>query len=143
MKIKDKIKNEDYIDFGQWLYELRTEKGYSEYDLMNKINMPNVQEKNIRKWERDLELPDLEVIYKLSEIYMISSSEFIDKKNRTLQEGVNGINIHIVRILSLLMGIPLYGAIGFYYVMEVGGVIAVIIAFILFNHFVFTHPFGI
>ena len=83
-----KKKDPNYIDFGEWLYELRKEKGLSEYELSKKINMVNVKEINIKKWERDLEFPDLDVIYKLSEIYMISSSEIIDKKQKTLQAGV-------------------------------------------------------
>ena len=83
-----KKKDENYIDFGQWLYELRKEKGLTEEQLATKINMVNVQEINIKKWERDLEFPDLDVIYKLSEIYMISSTEIIDKKQKTLQAGI-------------------------------------------------------
>lgn len=83
-----KNKDENYIDFGQWLYELRKEKGLTEDQLVSKINMINVQEINVKKWERDLEFPDLDAIYKLSEIYMIPSAEIIDKKQKTLQAGV-------------------------------------------------------
>ena len=39
--------DEDYIDFGEWLYELRKEKGYTEEQLVDKIHMTNVQEINI------------------------------------------------------------------------------------------------
>lgn len=109
--MKKKEKNENYIDFGQWLYELRKEKGYTEDDLVNKINMINVQIINIKKWERDLEFPDLDAIYKLSEIYMIEATEIINKKQETLQSGVDGIHIYIIRILSLFMGISIYGTI--------------------------------
>lgn len=83
-----KIKDQNYIDFGQWLYELRKDKGFTEDELVDKINMINVQEINIKKWERDLEFPNLDAIYKLSEIYQISSAEIIDKKQKTLQAGV-------------------------------------------------------
>lgn len=83
-----KKKDENYIDFGQWLYELRKAKGLTEDQLVDKINMINVQEINVKKWERDLEFPDLDAIYKLSEIYMIPSAEIIDKKQKTLQAGV-------------------------------------------------------
>lgn len=86
--MKKKKKDENYIDFGQWLYEIRKEKGLLESELVEKINMVNVQEINIKKWERDLEFPDLDIIYKLSEIYMIPSAEIIDRKQKTLQEGV-------------------------------------------------------
>ena len=111
--MKKKVKDENYIDFGQWLYELRKEKGLTEEQLVDKINMINVQEINIKKWERDLEFPDLDAIYKLSEIYMIPSAEIIDKKQKTLKEGVDGVHIYIIRILSLLMGISIYGTIWF------------------------------
>ena len=109
--MKKKNKDENYIDFGQWLYELRKEKGFSEDDLVEKIGMINVQKINIKKWERDLEFPDLDAIYKLSEIYQIMAAEIIDKKQKTLQAGVDGIHIYIIRILSLFMGISIYGTI--------------------------------
>ena len=106
-----KKKDKDYIDFGQWLYEQRKQKGLTEDELAEKINMKNVQAINIKKWERDLEFPEIDAIYKLSEIYMISSAEIIDKKQKTLQAGVEGIHMYIIRILSLLMGISIYGTI--------------------------------
>ena len=108
--IRKKIKDENYIDFGQWLYELREKNKYTELDLVEKIDNVNVQVKNIKKWERDLEFPDLDSIYKLSEIYMIPSAEIIEKKNQTLQNGVDGINIFIIRLISLFLGISIYGA---------------------------------
>lgn len=111
--MKKKNKDENYIDFGQWLYELRKEKGFSEEDLVEKINMRNVQVINIKKWERDLEFPGLDAIYKLSEIYQIMAAEIIDKKQKTLQAGVDGIHIYMIRILSLFMGISIYGTIWF------------------------------
>lgn len=113
--IRNKIKNENYIDFGQWLYELRKEKDLTEEELFQKMNLVNVQVKNIKKWERDLEFPDLDAIYKLSEIYNIPSVEIIEKKNQTLQTGVDGINMFIIRMLSLFLGLSIYGTIIFAY----------------------------
>lgn len=109
--LRKKIKDENYIDFGQWLYETREEKGYTELELVEKINHPNVQVKNVKKWERDLEFPDLDAIYKLSEIYGIPSAEIIEKKNQTLQAGVDGINMFVIRMISLMLGISIYGTI--------------------------------
>ena len=126
-----KKKDENYIDFGQWLYELRKEKGLTEDQLVDKINIVNVQTKNIKKWERDLEFPDINAIYKLSEIYMIPSSEIIDKKQKTLQAGVDGIHMYIIRILSLLMGLSIYGTIWFCRIVLYGTLILVTIWFYL------------
>ena len=109
--LRRKIKDQNYIDFGQWLYEIRKEKGYTELELADKINQHNVEVKNVKKWERDLEFPDLDAIYKLSEIYGIESAEIIQKKNETLQSGVDGINMFAIRMLSLMLGISIYGTI--------------------------------
>ena len=109
--LRKKIKDENYIDFGQWLYEIRKENGYTELELVEKINQQNVQVKNVKKWERDLEFPDLDAIYKLSEIYSIPSAEIIQKKNETLQNGVEGINMFVIRMISLMLGISIYGTI--------------------------------
>lgn len=127
--MKKKIKDKDYIDFGQWLYEIRTKKGLTEEQLVEKINMVNVKIINVKKWERDLEFPDLDAIYKLSEIYMIPSNEIIDKKQKTLQSGVDGIHIYIIRILSLMMGISIYGTIWLSRIIIYGTLILVTIWF--------------
>ena len=136
--VRKRIKDENYIDFGQWLYELRESKGYSEYDLVELIGIDYVQVKNIKKWERDLEFPDLDSMYKLSEIYMIPSAEIIERKNQTLKNGIDGINIYLVRIISFIVGVPLYGAVAFYYITNVLAYVAVIIAFVWFHNIVFN-----
>lgn len=106
-------KDNNEEDFGQWLYELRIKQGLTIEQLTEKINMINVSKINIRKWERDLEFPEIDVIYKLSEIYMISAAEIIDKKQKTLQTGVEGIHKYIIRWLSFMMGLSIYGTIIF------------------------------
>ncbi len=126
-----KKKDSNYIDFGQWLYEIRKREGLTEDQLADKINMVNIQAINIKKWERDLEFPDLDAIYKLSEIYMIPSSEIIDKKQQTLQAGIEGIHMYIIRVLSLLMGISIYGTIWFCRIVIYGTLILVTIWFYL------------
>lgn len=126
-------KHENYIDFGEWLYEKRKERGLTEAELVEKINKVNVQEVNIKKWERDLEFPDLDTIYKLSEIYMISSAEIIDKKQKTLQAGVEGVHMYIIRMLSLFMGISIYGTIWLCRIIIYGTLILVTLWFYSLN----------
>jgi len=127
--LRKKIKDENYIDFGQWLYETREENGYTELELVEKINQQNVQVKNVKKWERDLEFPDLDAIYKLSEIYGIPSAEIIEKKNQTLQAGVEGINMFVIRMISLMLGISIYGTIIISNIVIYGALILVFIWF--------------
>lgn len=106
-------KSKDNIDLGEWLYQKRKEKGYTEDDLVEKINMINVEQKNIKKWERDLEFPNLDVIYKLSEIYEIPSEEILNIKDETLKNGVLSIHKQLIGWISLFMGISIYGTIWF------------------------------
>ena len=51
-------------DFGAYLYDLRCKKEYTIEELVQKIDMPNVTIKSVRKWEHDMEFPDLEKMYK-------------------------------------------------------------------------------
>lgn len=106
-----KKKKEKSIDFGEWLYTLRKAKGYSEIDLMEIINDAHITEKNIKKWKRDLEYPDLDMIYKLSEIYHIPAAEMLHIKEQTLKEGIEGVHKWVIRWISYLIGFSIYGTI--------------------------------
>lgn len=116
---------EDLIenDFGAYLYDLRQKRGYTIEELAQKINMPLATIKSIKKWEHDLEFPDLDLMYKLSEIYEVPIEELMQIRTQTLEEGVKGINKEMVRFIGYLLGIPIYGAVIFSYIfLIVGGI---------------------
>lgn len=98
-------------EFGEWLYELRKEHNLTYEELVNKINIPKVQVKNLRKWERSLEYPDLDTIYKLSEIFKIPSEELLASKEETLKKGVGKINVRLIRTISYILNVSIYTAI--------------------------------
>lgn len=104
-------KEKDYVDFGELMQKLREEKNFTEAEVVEKLGITEITEKNIKKWERDLEFPDLNTIYKISELYFIPSEELIKSKEDTLKSGVNGINKRFIRWLSMLLGISMYGTI--------------------------------
>ena len=101
----------EYKDLGELLYKLKKNKGITELELLEKINMPRIEEKNIKKWERGLEYPDLETIYKLSEVFEISSTELLEAKQKSLDEGVYGIHKTLIRWISFFLGISIYSTI--------------------------------
>lgn len=107
-KIKEKLLEND---FGAYLYDLREKRGYTIEELAEKINMPTVKIKTIKKWEHDLEFPNLDQIYKLSEIYEIASEELIQVKTETLQEGLKGIHKTLIRVIGYILGISIYGTV--------------------------------
>lgn len=101
----------DYKDFGEYLYDLRIKNNLTYEELTQKIDMPIVTSTNIKKWERDLEFPNLDTIYKLSEIFEIPSEELLKVKEDTLNAGTAGINKRFIRWLSFFLGISIYSTI--------------------------------
>ncbi|MCI9000056.1 MAG: helix-turn-helix transcriptional regulator [Clostridia bacterium] len=96
-------------DFGAYLYDLRCKKEYTIEELVEKIGMDNVRLKNIRKWEHDLEFPNLDQMYKLSEIYKVPIEVLMQVRTQTLEEGLKGVHKELIRLLSYILGFSIYG----------------------------------
>lgn len=107
-KLKEKLLEND---FGAYLYDLRQQKGYTIEELAEKINMPLATIKAIKKWEHDLEFPNLDQIYKLSEIYEIPAEEIMQVRTATLEEGIKGVHKTVIRFIGYIMGISIYGTV--------------------------------
>lgn len=101
-KIEDKKEIEDL------LIELRQKNGLSRIELLEKLNNSNLSEKDIKKWEIGLKYPDLDTIYKLSEIYRVSSTEFVMAKNNSYEKGIAGINKKIIRWFVYTLNVSFY-----------------------------------
>ncbi len=112
-RLKDELLEND---FGAYLYDLRQKKGYSIEELAEMFNNENITVKKIRKWEHDLEFPNIDEIYKLSEIYEVPSEELLQVKTQTLQEGTRTIHKNIIRIIGYLLGLSMYGSVVFSYI---------------------------
>ena len=62
------------INIIEFVLKSAREKNHWDYfDVAKKINDTNINEKTVKKWEYGLLYPDLNTIYKLSEIYNIPS----------------------------------------------------------------------
>ncbi len=66
----------DY-DFGNYLYQLRTEKELSQFQLGSLLG---VSDKAVSKWENGVSKPKIEVLIKLAQIFNISVDELLTKK---------------------------------------------------------------
>ena len=100
--IKDKKGIEDL------LIELRTKNKLSRIELLEKLDDSRLTEKDIRNWEIGLKYPQLDTIYKLSEIYKVSSSEFVEAKNNSYEKGLTGINKKIIRWFVYTLNVSFY-----------------------------------
>lgn len=127
MRFKEKLLEND---FGAYLYDLRMKNEYTIEELLEKLNIETIKSKNIRKWEHDLEFPNLDQMYKLSEVYQIPIEELMQVRTQTLEEGLKGIHKGIIRFLGYLLGFSIYGTIILSKILLYGTLIIVFLNFV-------------
>lgn len=95
--------------FSEKLYELRKEKGFSQEELAEKLN---VARQTISKWETGMTVPDTNNLIELSKIFGISIDDFVGKKDEEVIEDNKKINkkqlIKIILIIAMIITIILF-----------------------------------
>ena len=93
----------------QLLRDLRQEKEWSYWNVVDELSRKGIilNEKTIKKWEYGLEYPDLDIIYKLSEIYSVPSENFVIAKNNSFKEGYETIHMGLIKRICYITGISL------------------------------------
>lgn len=78
----------DQIKIGNFLKELRKEKGLTQEQLAEKFN---VSGKTISRWENGKNMPDISILAELSEFYNVDIREIIDgeRKSNDVNEEIN------------------------------------------------------
>ena len=61
--------------------------------------------------EIGLDYPDLDIIYKLSEIYKVPSEEFILAKNNSYEKGLGGMNKKVIRWFVYTLNVSFYAGV--------------------------------
>lgn len=61
---------------GEKIAQLRKEKGMTQSDLAEKMC---VTDKAVSKWERNISVPDIRTVQKLSQVFEVSVEEFINE----------------------------------------------------------------
>lgn len=117
---KDKIIETRTIE--QVLRELRMKNNWSYLNLLEELSRKGIMidEKTIKKWESGLEYPDLDTIYKLSEIFDISSQNLVIAKNNSYNKGFKSIYITFIKRFCYVTGISIkIGYIGLYVIIAI------------------------
>ncbi|MDD7735274.1 MAG: helix-turn-helix transcriptional regulator [Bacillales bacterium] len=65
--------------FGQRLARLRKEKGFTQEDIADKIN---ISPQAVSKWENDISSPDIQTLIKLSDIFEVSLDDLLGKEKK-------------------------------------------------------------
>ena len=81
-------------DFGKFIAELRKEKGMTQLQLAEKLN---VTDKAVSRWETGKNFPDIEIFEDLSKILEVSISELLEGKRIKKEELISISEEHIVK----------------------------------------------
>ena len=91
------------------LIKLRNQKNWSCGDVAANLNkqMDNqdVLEEDVKKWEIGLKYPDLDMIYELSNLYQVSSDEFVQAKNNSFQNGL--LSIQVIKWICYMLNLSI------------------------------------
>ena len=87
-------------NFSEKLYELRKEKGFSQEELAEKLN---VARQTISKWETGITVPDTNNLIEISKIFEISIDELVDQKKEEIVEEDNNKNKNKKKIIKIVL----------------------------------------
>lgn len=87
--------------FGQRFSRLRKNKGYTQDDIANKVN---VSSQAVSKWENDINMPDVGILLNLGDLLGVSTDELLGKENpvpakyepETVQKDMNRLMLRII-----------------------------------------------
>lgn len=82
----------EHKNLGKYLKELREKANLTQPDVADKVGVKII---NVKRWERELEYPELEEMYKLSELYQVSCEDLLNYKKEALSASerfIRGIN---------------------------------------------------
>ena len=91
----------DNRKFGQFILKLRKEKGWTQLELAEKLN---VTDKAVSKWERGVGFPDIKMIEPLAEVldvsvFEIMRSERIPDQSVPMENAAEAIN-NVIDVVS-------------------------------------------
>lgn len=110
--MKSSKKNKKEIEKGieEVLREARQKNGWTYVEVVSRLKDDTLTGKEIKKWEIGLKYPDLDMIYKLSELYQIPSEELITAKSNSYEKGLASVNQTIIKWICYFFDISLRAA---------------------------------
>lgn len=115
MKLKEP--KEKPITLEVILQNERLKRGWNYKHLAEQLALPNVTEKDVKKWEYSFEYPDLNTIYKISELYQIPSEILVQAKSNGYAEGLHSVHKVFIRTICYIFNLPIKTMIIFSYIL--------------------------
>ena len=82
-----------HMEFNNKLYELRKQKGFSQEELANRLN---VSRQTVSKWEIGESTPDMEKLIAISDLFEISLDELVLNKKTEQSESPDPVE-HVMK----------------------------------------------
>ena len=116
MKIKLKEPKENPITLELILQNERLKRGWNYEYVAKQLATPNITSKNVKKWEYSFEYPDLNTIYKLSELYQIPSEILVQAKSNGYSEGLHSVHKLFIKTICYIFNLPIKAMVIFSYI---------------------------
>ena len=78
------------VKFGSFLKELRKEYGLTQEELAEKLGVTN---RTVSRWETGTNIPDVDVLIYLSELYQVDLKELLDGEKKEIEHKTEDIQI--------------------------------------------------
>ena len=129
MKIKLKEPKEKPITLEVILQNERLKRGWDYKHVAEQLNDANIDAKKVKKWEYSFEYPDLNTIYKISELYQIPSEILVQAKSDGYAEGLHSVHKVFIKTICYIFNLPIKAMVIFSYIflyllLPLAGVIA-------------------
>lgn len=100
----------EFKTFGEYILEGRDKKGLSRLSLVERIidKGYQIEEKQIKLWERDALYPDITMIYVLAEILEIHPNDLLLAKQYMYEAGLNAIDMLTMRVICNFINVSVW-----------------------------------
>ena len=115
MKFKLKEPKEKPITLEIILQNERLKRGWNYEHVAEKLALSNVTAKDVKKWEYSFIYPDLNTIYKISELYQIPSEILVQAKSDGYAEGLHSVHKLFIKTICYIFNIPIKAMVIFSY----------------------------
>ena len=96
---------ENGIIIEEMLKKLREDKNWSYNDVAYHLNDTNIMPENIKKMESELEYPDLDMMYKLSELYSVPVEDLVKAKEFSYETLRSSFSVTLIKWINYFFGI--------------------------------------
>lgn len=94
------MEQEEGIEIEELLKNLRNEKNWNYNDVALNLKDTNIMPNDVKKWEYGLKYPDLDMMYKLSELYKIPIEKLVQAEDYSYGKMTKSMHIKIIKRIN-------------------------------------------